>query len=302
MRKYSKILVIIEPQQDSQLALERACEIARYTTSTEITAFLAIYDFSYDITSILSRNEQNDMKNAIVKTNEDWLKEELPKYAHEHCHLTPKVVWQRNIAEAILKEAENGAYDLIIKGSDTHSFLDNVLFTPLDWLLLRNAKIPVLIAKDHPWPEGGAILVALNPDENTLEQKLLNTSLIRTAQALALLIKGSIHLTSAVPPLVPVAVMEVPGFSTEVYSDAVLKNAKEKILLAANKYRIPTENCHIEEGVPDDVIPATAIKLGACAVLIGNVCRKGWSAAIIGNTCEQIIDDVNCDLLVLRRD
>ena len=71
MRKYSKILVIIEPQQDSQLALERACEIARYTTSTEITAFLAIYDFSYDITSILSRNEQNDMKNAIVKTNED---------------------------------------------------------------------------------------------------------------------------------------------------------------------------------------------------------------------------------------
>lgn len=301
MRKYSNILVIIEPQHDAQLALERASEIAKYSNGTAITAFLAIYDFSYDITSILSREEQNDMKNAIIKTNSTWLEELLPKYIHNKCHITPKVVWQRNVAEAILKEAETSTYDLIIKGSENHSFLDSVLFTPLDWLLLRNAQIPVLIAKDHSWPQGGSIVVALNPEESTQEQKLLNSTLIRTAQELALLINGNIHLISAVPPLVPVAVMEVPGFSTEIYSDAVIKNTKEKLQLTANKYRIPSENCHVEEGVPDDVIPSSASKLNACAVLIGNVCRKGWSAAIIGNTCEQIIDDVNCDLLVLRR-
>ena len=47
MEKYQKILAVIDPTTDNQKALKRAVELAQKTKAT-ITAFLSIYDFSYE--------------------------------------------------------------------------------------------------------------------------------------------------------------------------------------------------------------------------------------------------------------
>jgi universal stress protein E len=301
MRKYRNILVIVESQMNQQIALQRALEIAKFSPDTKITAFLAIYDFSYDLTSVLSLEDQVNMKNGIVQANEKWLEDELCKYKGEYPLINSKVVWQRNIAESILQEIQRDDYDLILKSSEEHGFLDTVLFTPLDWQLLRSSSIPVLLAKEHCWDKGAVILVALNfADNNDKHQRLMNIRLLRNAQELATLIDGNIHLINAAPPVIPAAVVEIPGFSPDIYSEALLKHNKEQIELFANRHRIPTKNCHVKEGQPDDVIPELAAELNACAVLIGNEGRSGISGAIIGNTCEQIVDDLNCDLLVIK--
>lgn len=301
MRKYRNILVIVESQMEQQIALKRALEIAKFSPETQITSFLAIYDFSYDLTSILSLEEQINMKNGIVKNNELWLENELENYKQNYPLLKSKVVWQRNIAEAILKELATGSYDLILKSSEKHGFLDSMIFTPLDWQLLRSSPIPVLLAKEHPWVEKGNILVAVNfSSDQDKYQRLMNIRLLRNAQELATLTNGNIHLINAAPPVIPAAVVEIPGFSPDIYSEALLKHNQEKLTIFANKHRIPACNCHVKEGQPDDVIPDLAAELNACAVLIGNEGRIGLSGAIIGNTCEQIVDDLNCDLLVIR--
>ena len=41
--------------------------------------------------------------------------------------------------------------------------------------------------------------------------------------------------------------------------------------------------------------------LDAKTVFIGSAGRQGFMAAIIGNTCEEIVDDVDADLFVLNR-
>lgn len=60
MSIYSKILVVADINHDEQPALARAMQLAQKSTSvSHITFFLSIYDFSYDMTSMLSLEERD---------------------------------------------------------------------------------------------------------------------------------------------------------------------------------------------------------------------------------------------------
>ena len=302
MRKYKNIRVVVEPEREDQPALDRALEIARFSPDTRITAFLAVYDFSYDITTLLNIDEQTEMRRGILEISEKWLENGLISKHSENTAISGKVVWYRSLPEAITKEIKSGSYDLVIKSADSHGLMDGVIFTPADWQLLRSAEIPALIAKNHPWPEGSSILVALNlADSADSDTRFMNLRLLRNAQELARLIHGEIHLLNAAPPLMPVAIVEIPGFTPDIYSEAVMKHNREQIRAFGARHRIPPENCHVIEGQPDDVIPKMAADLHTCAVLIGHTGRSGLAAALIGNICEEIVDAVNCDLMVLKK-
>ena len=48
------------------------------------------------------------------------------------------------------------------------------------------------------------------------------------------------------------------------------------------------------------MIPQVASELDAELVIIGTVGRVGISAALIGNTAEHVIDELNCDVLAVK--
>jgi universal stress protein E len=54
--------------------------------------------------------------------------------------------------------------------------------------------------------------------------------------------------------------------------------------------------------LPEKVIPQVAKDIDAELVIIGTVGRVGISAALIGNTAEHVIDELNCDVLALKPD
>ena len=45
--------------------------------------------------------------------------------------------------DAVVEEIKSGKYDLIIKAANHHGVLDSIIFTPIDWYILRNSQIPV---------------------------------------------------------------------------------------------------------------------------------------------------------------
>ena len=70
----------------------------------------------------------------------------------------------------------------------------------------------------------------------------------------------------------------------------------------ATKFDISVVNTHIKEGLPELVIEQVAEKLDAELVILGTIGRTGISAALIGNTAEHVIDQLNCDVLALKPD
>ena len=49
-----------------------------------------------------------------------------------------------------------------------------------------------------------------------------------------------------------------------------------------------------------DVVPSMAKKLRAGIVVMGGVSRSGLKRLVIGNTAEQVLDALACDVLVLK--
>ena len=297
MKKYNNLLAIIEPKRDFQVALKRAVEIAQYNPKATITALRLIYDFSYDI-HILNSRKESQTKEDVEKVNLDALKAQIKQYAGPDINIIPKVIWAKDLGEAIIDELLNGNYDLLIKGANHHGILDSIIFTPLDWYLLRNAPLPVIIAKEHLWDESSNIVVALDFTYN--QKRNTNVKLLREAQMIATITKSKIHLVNSAPVLLPTIMLEVPNYAPEVYAESVLKEHRRRLLDFAAQHNIPPEQCHIEEGLPEDVIPNICKELRPQAVLIGSAGRSGVSAAFIGNTCEEIVDYIDADLFVLN--
>ncbi|MCL0167117.1 universal stress protein, partial [Klebsiella pneumoniae] len=107
-----------------------------------------------------------------------------------------------------------------------------------------------------------------------------------------------VHLVGAYP-VTPINIaIELPEFDPSVYNDAIRGQHLLAMKALRQKFGINENMTHVEKGLPEEVIPDLAEHLQAGIVVLGTVGRTGISAAFLGNTAEQVIDHLRCDLLV----
>lgn len=306
MKTYQNILVVIDPSTDDQKALKRAIDLATRinacgTNHVNVNAFLSIFDFSYEMTTILSSEERDVMRQSVIKNKELWLKSIISEL-NPGIEISCKVVWNNRPFEAIIEQVINNGYDLVIKGTHQHDKLKSVVFTPTDWHILRKCPCPVLLVKEHEWPNNGNLLAALNVGSDEAEHHSLNTKITQEAQQLAKIINANVHLVNSYPGTPINIAIEIPEFDSTEYNDTMLKHHEQAMIVHANKFNISVANTHVEEGLPETVIEQVAKKIDAELVILGTIGRTGISAALIGNTAEHVIDQLNCDVLALKPD
>jgi universal stress protein E len=64
--------------------------------------------------------------------------------------------------------------------------------------------------------------------------------------------------------------------------------------------RIPAARRHLVASHPIDAIHAVARSIDTAIVVMGAVSRSGLKRAFIGNTAERILDQLPCDVLVVK--
>ncbi|GGP55253.1 universal stress protein E [Shewanella algicola] len=301
MKDYKKILVVINPTTDHQPALARAVELAS-KSNAEITAFLSIFDFSYEMTSILSSQEREAMRQGVIDQRIAWLESAISGFNSKNLTINTEVVWHNRPFESVINFAIDGDFDLIVKSTHQHDKLKAVIFTPTDWHLMRKSPVPVLMVKEHDWPVAGKIVCAVNVVSEDDDHQTLNGKIISQALNLSKKFSASVHLVNGYPGTPVNLAIELPDFDANIYNNTVKMQHEQRVQYLAQAYNIPLENCHVEEGLPEDVIPELASKLDAELVVLGTVGRTGFSAALIGNTAEHVIDSINCDLLAIKPD
>ncbi|MFV7670028.1 universal stress protein UspE [Shewanella algae] len=301
MRDYQKLLVVVDPTSEKQPALARAVELAT-RSKAKITVFLSIFDFSYEMTSILSNQEREAMRQGVINQRKAWIADLLKPHQQAGLEMDSEVLWHNRPFESIINFAIQGEYDLIVKGTHEHDKLKAVIFTPTDWHLLRKAPVPVLLVKQHDWPVKGKILCAVNVASEDEEHQSLNGKIIEHAQELAAKFDAEVHLVNGYPGTPVNLAIELPDFDAHTYNETIRMQHEQRVNYLANSYGVDTAHCHVKEGLPEDVIPEQAEQLDAELVVLGTVGRTGFSAALIGNTAEHVIDSVNCDLLAVKPD
>ncbi len=62
---------------------------------------------------------------------------------------------------------------------------------------------------------------------------------------------------------------------------------------------MPAERVHIVMDEPHDAIIKTASEINAGMVVMGTSARSGLSAMLNNNAAEKVLDELECDLLVM---
>lgn len=302
MNKYRNILVVADSDLKSNMSLSRAVHIAQQEGADQIKIkfFLVIYDFSYELTSVLPQSEREEMRNTVIHEKLGALTKIAESYSH-CATIEVKAIWNSHYFDAILEEVTHFDHDLVIKNSYLHPPLQSFIFTPTDWHLIRKSPVPVLLVKDEHWQKGGDILAAINCSEDDDIQDVLNHKIIQEGLEVSKLLQGTLHIiNSYVGTPINIAI-ELPDFDPQAYDAALKKHHWEKLTNYADQYQIPHAQIHLVEGTPEETLPEICLKMQTHTLILGSLGRTGFSAALVGNTAEHIIDQVSCDLLVIKR-
>jgi universal stress protein E len=299
MSAYNNVLVVLDPSAEKQKALNRAIELVRLQGG-KLTAFLSVYDFSYEMTTMLSGEERESMRQAVIKDRELWISDFLAAPRAGGINIDIKVVWHNRPFEAVVLAVLEDDYDLVIKGTHDHDVLKSMIFTPTDWHILRKCPCPVLLVKDHDWPQGGNIIAAVNAGSEQKHHLSLNQRVISKALQMAKMLKAQTHLVNAYPGTPVNIAIEIPEFNPQEYNSTMKHHHMDAVSALAKQYDIDEQHCHVKEGMPEDALPGLAATLDAEMVIIGTIGRTGFSAAIIGNTAEHVIDRLDCDVLAVK--
>ncbi|HDR1021487.1 TPA: universal stress protein UspE [Pasteurella multocida] len=304
--KFNNILVVLNPENEKQYALARAVRLVKEQKSEQkvkITVFLAVYDLSYEMSALLSAEEREEMHRGVIAQRTQLIQPYLEKYADPNIEFTPLVIWHSNEAEAIAAEVEKSTYDLVVKYTKEEESITSLIFTPMDWQLLRKCPTPLLMVRDGDWKHQRRILIAVNTtdDDEDRNHSMINQQLVALGIDLASnLERGNVHLVTAYPPTPVNMAIDLPEFNGGEYEKNIRGQYLINMKALRQQFGIDEDHTHVREGFPEEVIPEVAKELEAELVVLGTVGRTGLSAAFLGNTAEHVINRLSCNLLAIK--
>lgn len=204
--------------------------------------------------------------------------------------------------ESILGHAESTCADLIVTDCCTGLHIAPSLFQLTDWELARFSPVPVLIVKRRQLYRRPTVLAAVDPTHAYSKPLQLDAQILDCGARISESLRGTLHAVHAYVPT-PFAAEAYTGLAagaalrTDAIAAADAGISFGKVLRSA---QIPTEHRHLIAGHPADVIRQVAIDTRADILVMGSMARSGLRRLLIGNTAEQLLYRLPCDLLMIK--
>jgi universal stress protein E len=282
MAEFKNILVVIDPTQDEQPALDRAVKMGA-GTKDYLHAFLCDYPCQKDLAD---SNSKHEAKVALQKKSHKRLDTLLADLGEQSFEIGTEVYWNQDWPRSVAFVSARRHCDLIIKAMSPERGTA-FRFKSSDRYILRHASCPVLLAR----PDGSGVykrvVVAVNLDSADEAQIRLNNVVVRNAKALAKDVGASLHLVSAYKR--PINRMLLENSDDELALEA----------LVSQTFDIDVNHVELRQGSPKEVILQVASRTDDVLV-IGTRVRTGVSGALIGNTVEKVLKEIGCDILAVR--
>lgn len=297
MLNIQRILVVLDPENAEQIALTRAVEIAR-STQSKLTLLTHTFELYCEEGSSLDKNSRESIKKALLARTQAWI-DGLAATIEGVNDVTTEVHWCKHNHAAVNESLNNQSADLVIKSARPESLLKK-LFTPENWGILRHCAAPVMLVKSaQPWRHN-RILTCIDATSTDQGHVLINDNLLSYAENLSDHMNIDLHLVNSYPAISTAFAMVPEIVAPEDIQKQIHDQHSDACLRWANKYNLNTDNIYVQEGDAEEVVTRVAKIIEADAILIGSVGRTGLAGVFIGNTAEQLIDRVNCDIIVLK--
>ncbi len=268
----NRILAVINPASEQQLALEKALGIARVTGG--------------EVTALLRSKHANEQLIATIE-------QQLSIASQAGMVTQLEISKETHLFNAIANCLRQYDIGLITKQPDA-ALTNESLFAPVDWKLLRYVRCPMLMVRDSTTWTGQPVVLAVDANPRDSQHSALNTRIIETAKTIQAYADCNLHLMTAYP-----SEMQDSHDTNQQSESAQCQKYRVECARLVDQFSLQLQATHLESGPAELIIPDKAKAIGAKLVIMGTVARAGLQGMLLGNTAEQILPKLDASLLVL---
>lgn len=313
MNQFNKILCVVSIDKKENSALKHAIKLAENNQASLMV--VDIIEWSPLNQKEFERTKLSAHTQMIVAEQQEKL-DKMILSLNSKVTIKSKVLIGISFLEVIYEVLRN-KHELVIKMAESGELLDR-LFGTDDMHLLRKCPCPVMLVKPQAPINHKQILAAVDvndnyPSEELNTRQLLNFQIVDLATSLAKSESAKldvVHVWDAAND----DSMRI-GFSNKSKSqiDSDLEESEQRQIQKLNdlmsKVHAKTgpdasacvkSKTHVLVGRPRKQIPIFAEQIAADIVVMGTVARTGIPGFFIGNTAENILNQLDCSVLAVK--
>jgi universal stress protein E len=298
----SILVAVKDPDSKVLPALDKAARLAK--------AFGARLDLFHGITEpvladayLYANGEFRKLRHETRARHRERLEARAKPLREQGIEVRVYADWDFPAHEAIVRHARRHKSGLIVaechQGRRTAPWLMHLT----DWELLRTSPVPVLLVRNGATWQDLNVLAAIDPAHTFAKPTKLDARILSTAAEFASALKGALHVVHSYSP-VPVGTVPMVGGASALAVQQIAQGSEARassaFQAAIASYRLPKNRQHLVQGVPMDAIPAVAEEIQSGLVVMGAISRSGLKRVFIGNTAERILNQLRCDVLVIK--
>ncbi|WP_439886132.1 universal stress protein [Pseudomonas sp. MBLB4123] len=295
-----QLLVVIDPQETRQPALERAVWLAR-RSQAQLYLLLVEYSAALDASRFFDSALQTRARAALLEQRGTWLEELVAPLRAEGLELHLDVRWGKPPHGLVLEKVAEMSPDLVLKSiAHRDNLLQRLLHSNSGWQLVRHCPVPLWLVQHGQW-QGRTLCAALDPLHSADKPAALDHQLISAAMDLGEQFGLQPHYLHCHAPLPRSLVFDAELVTN--YEDYVTRSTaqhREAFEQLLGHYPIALPDTHLVEGFAEEVLPNFVGERQIDLLLMGAIARGHLDTALIGHTAERILDNVTCDLLILK--
>ena len=293
MQRFKKILILIPTRIEQDETFDRAVELARFNQAA-MTVVTVMQE-----TPVYGEPAAEELSSAEPERQlADRLEQLIAPTRDSGLQIDAKVLTGVPFIE-VIRQVLKHDYDLVMKTAAGATRQRSALFGSTALHLMRKCPCPVWIAKPTNHKRYRRIMAAVDPAVWDATKAGLNTLIMDLATSLAQREGGELHIVQAWNPY-----LERFGSASRLAADAAAEPEAHRQslakLLTRYRNRGSDPRVHLVKGNPEDVILDAAAKQQIDLIVMGTVGRVGLPGFFIGNTAEEVLQEVDSSVLTVK--
>ena len=303
MKRFKNILLLVDQGAGDKAILRRAASLAE-TNRAQLTVVTVIEELPQDMRMLVAAITPMEIQELIVQERRKYLDRIVATLGREGDQTGVQVLTGTPFLE-IIRLVLRQKHDLVIKAAGGRSGLQDRLFGSTSLHLMRKCPCPVWVMKPTWRERFHRILAAVDPVCGEEEENLLNIKIMDLATSLAKMEQSELHIVHAWDfrgeHLARVRSM-MSGESLNQLANQTRDRHKKGFDELIGNYSLKKLNhrLHFLQGNPAALITDLAAQHAVDLIVMGTVCRTGVAGFFIGNTAENLLQQVDCSVLTVK--
>ncbi len=297
------LMIVIDPTTDlEQPCVRRAEQLAASYPNARFTLFMSDYIAALDSGPLFDTQGLTQARQSLLDHRQVQLERLAAPLKRKGFTVDTSVVWGKRYERHILQAISELQPDLVLKTTHRHGLLQRLVLNNADWYLIRHCPVPLWLVKQSAIGFK-TVCASVDPLHESDKPAALDTKLVATARALASATGADYRVVHCYSPL-PSTLAFDAGLIADYdgYSIEVEKFHAEGFRAFNASEGVDETKQQLLRGYPEQVIPDYVEQNAISLLIMGAISRSRLESALVGHTAERLLDEVACDVLIIKPD